>query len=543
MPNDLSVYLRHILDSRYPQSNLYRVSEFLAFLHKRGITITKDELEYYDKKEIIRPVLRLHRQPANEGSNKYSEVNTSMFGLKECLGTGLVTFPANGDFQPWRNYLDNGEEKVMQFYHPFQFVLIRYSTAGNNISVYPSNLEKLDPINFKSILNSLQNHSSRLIAGSYKRSIEFTPKLGLLLLLDEAYGPLVKNMKFQSNATEAYDWNTWREGEFSPKQILERAGMTIEETKELYLDLSNTGYNIDPLANWFPLLQLMKRSAISKLEGTALLSQNYYTLARMVSHFIYEITGEKMLDPDDSSEGSRGKWTTKIYGAPFDYSSRKTRNNILDNYLAVRQFRLILVVEGQTETAIINKLLEVLGICPDRAGLIVHNLEGQQNIRMNLQTIYYLAGKDFIEVFTILDNDQESAEIITKNNIDADRYHKWSRDFEYDNFGTEVVLDYVNLMLKSSGLKELLMEEVVEELSQNNGGLVHIIERLISKKNKIKYLISKRSMCESLMSKRFSEIEFTRKEGKNWEPSLPIERVLRRVLEKFPELSFASSEF
>ena len=36
-----------------------------------------------------------------------------------------------------------------------------------------------------------------------------------------------------------------------------------------------------------------------KLEGNALIAQEYYELCRMLSFFIYDLTGEKMLDPDD----------------------------------------------------------------------------------------------------------------------------------------------------------------------------------------------------------------------------------------------------
>jgi hypothetical protein len=172
------------------------------------------------------------------------------------------------------------------------------------------------------------------------------------------------------------------------------------------------GNSIDPLKNWFMLLKLMKRSAIKRLEGKALLAQDYYTLAYILSFFIHELTGEKMLDPDDMNDGRGGEWKKEIYEEPIDYYSRKTRNNILDNYLAIRPFRLILVLEVNTEETVVNLILEALAIDPDRGGFIIHNLEGQPNMKINLGTIYYLANKDFIDVYTILDNDQEADRII-----------------------------------------------------------------------------------------------------------------------------------
>jgi hypothetical protein len=216
------------------------------------------------------------------------------------------------------------------------------------------------------------------------------------MLLGEMYGPLVKRMRIQRDISNLYRRYKWTSNKFSPQKILEYTDMSIEDLKGLYDYLCGRGYFIDPLRNWFPLLQLMKRSAIGKLEGRALLSQDYYTLAYMLSNFIYQLTGGKMLDPDDMNDGTRGEWKKKIYGDPFDYDSRKTRNIILDNYLASRPFRLILVVEGGTEETIINLILEALAIDPDRDGFIIYDLVGQSNIKINLGTIYYLARKDFI---------------------------------------------------------------------------------------------------------------------------------------------------
>jgi hypothetical protein len=540
MLTSISEYTCEILNSNYPQSNFLDVNKFLRFLKKRGIRLTKNELEYYDKKEIMRPVLRLHRPLANDGPMKYSMVDVSISGLKEYYKAGLAKLPADGDFQPWDNYFDNGEEKVIQFYHPFQFVLVRISVMNNNIHLRPWNLEVVDSSNWKNFVERLKNESSMLIEGSFKRSKEATRKLGLLMLLDQAYGPFVKNMKLKHDVSEVEDWNKWRKNEFSPQRILESLGMTIEDVKGFYVYLSNMGYDFDPLANWFSLLQLMKRSALARLEGTALLSQSYYTLARMVSKFIYELSGEKTLDPDDSSEGSEGEWKKEVYGNPFDYGNRKIRNNILDNYLATRQFRLILVVEGYTEESIINELLEVLRIVPDRAGLIIHNLEGQQNIKMNLRTVYYLASKDFIDVFTILDNDQDANEIIAMYNIDTERYHKWKKDFEYDNFGVDAIVNYVNLKLRNKGLEGIQKKEVEHELSTTDKTLMNIINNQIMRINRTKYKISKNTMCKTLTYDRISEIDANLRVGKEWEPFLPIEHVLKKVFRIFPELSFAS---
>jgi hypothetical protein len=541
MLNTLPEYLDIILKLDYPQTNVLTANKFLEYLKRRDLSITKDDLEYYDKKDIIRPVLRLYKPPSKEGPLNYSTVNISTYSLKEYYKLGLAEFPVTGDFQPWKNHIDNHEEKVLQFYHPFQLISLRHSLMNDFKTLKAGSLESIDPEISKNLIDKLKLQSLKLIDGSYKRSKEIIPKIGLLMLLGEVYGPLIKRMRTQHDISNINKFYRWTNDKFSPQKILEYTEMSTEDIKELYKYLCRRGFYIDPLANWFLLLQLMKKSAIGKLEGKALLSQDYYTLAYMISNFIYELIGEKMLDPDDMNNGTSGEWKKKIYDSPFDYDSRKTRNNILDNYLSSRPFRLILVVEGDTEETIINLILEALAIDPDKDGFIIHNLGGQSNIKINLGTIYYLAGKDFIDVFTILDNDHEADEIVNKYNLGSEKYHKWKRDFEYDNFGVKTVLKYVNSELKQRNLRQLSKNKVEKELSSSNKAMMNIIDILIARENRIKYETCKKSMCKSLLLDRVTEIKEARMRGENWEPRFPIEHTLNKVFGMFPELSFAST--
>ena len=308
MLTTLPEYLDLILKLDFPQTNLFKTDKFLEYLKKRDISITKDDLEYYDKTDVIRPVLRLHKSPSKEGPLKYSMVNISTYNLKEYHKMGLAEFPVTGDFQPWKNYIDYHEEKVLQFYHPLQLISITFSVMDNYISLRASRLESLDPENSKNLMDRLKQQSSKLMEGSYKRSKEIIPKIGLLVLLGEIYGPIVKRIRIQRDISNIYKWYRWTSNKFSQQKILEYTGMSIEDIKALYKYLVGRGFYIDPLANWFPLLQLIKKSAIGKLEGKALLSQDYYTLAYMLSNFIYELTEEKMLDPDDMNDGAEGEW-------------------------------------------------------------------------------------------------------------------------------------------------------------------------------------------------------------------------------------------
>ena len=82
MLTTLSEYLDLILKLDFPQTNLLKANKFLEYLKK-------DDLEYYGKSEVIRPVLRLY--------NPFKGRATKIFyGCLDCLmGNSLAKIADN----------------------------------------------------------------------------------------------------------------------------------------------------------------------------------------------------------------------------------------------------------------------------------------------------------------------------------------------------------------------------------------------------------------------------------------------------------------
>ena len=55
----VSRYMEILLKSDFLQFKLSAPEQLVKFLFDRGIKLTMKELEYYDKKEIIRPALAI----------------------------------------------------------------------------------------------------------------------------------------------------------------------------------------------------------------------------------------------------------------------------------------------------------------------------------------------------------------------------------------------------------------------------------------------------------------------------------------------------
>jgi hypothetical protein len=149
---------------------------------------------------------------------------------------------------------------------------------------------------------------------------------------------------------------------FSPNRILLLSGMNVEDIEKYYEWLSFEAENIDLLSEWFIIQQLVKRSRKLKLRDRALLAQDYYGYLFMLSRFIYDLSGKKMLDPDDVLDGEEGQWKPRIFGEPFDYTTKKTQNQILKYFMHDSPFEMVIIVEGETEEKIIELILQARAV-------------------------------------------------------------------------------------------------------------------------------------------------------------------------------------
>ena len=122
--------------------------------------------------------------------------------------------------------------------------------------------------------------------------------------------------------------------------------------------------------------------------------------------------------------------------------------------------------------------------------------------------------------------------MIDKEILQKDMYKIWEKDFEYDNFGTNKIVDEINLMFKEKNYNyEITIEEVNNEL--NNKVLKKAIKDVFHNKYNKKFddFIKTPDISKRLIKDRIYTI---RKDG--WNPQLPLEEVLEYLFNKYPEI-------
>jgi hypothetical protein len=91
----------------------------MKYLKTIGIRLDKRRLEFYDKKGLLRPILRYRASPKEA---KAMRVISGLIITKMQANIDKVEFLKDGDYQQWRNYDAGQGEKVVLYYHPFQFI-------------------------------------------------------------------------------------------------------------------------------------------------------------------------------------------------------------------------------------------------------------------------------------------------------------------------------------------------------------------------------------------------------------------------------------
>jgi hypothetical protein len=540
-------YVKLMMNSRFPASNLLNSKDFLKYLSVRGFSTTEKELEYYDKLGLMRPALRLRRPKLNETKYfKYKYVGTNIFALQFYNRIGLIEFPADGDFQPWTKYIQDDEDTWL-FYHPYQILQIDHIPFDINYSLKAHKVETLS--NKKNIVDICDRVNQSIEQTKKFHLSNWIPRVGLLILLDDYYGRSVKksipvNVFDPVSATEKHlHLRNWAKT-FSPIHTMMLCGMKIEHLEEYYTSLSLHARKVDPISEWFLLQRLIKKSRKYDLKNKALLAQEYYGYLFMVGQFIWDISHKKMPEPDDVCRSDSGKWKERIYGEPFDYDTKKTQNQILKYFLVDRPVELVIIVEGETEERVIELILEARSVDRERDGLFVYNIQGQDNL-LHLKPLFRVSQLIDIIIFGMVDNDRNTNQKIQKMKHYARdlgyekdiRIHIWDRDFETDNFGLEKVVRKVNQILCEKGYSKIDPVEVEFRMKRTHDPLIKSVEKEIWRVNatrgiKSGKIISKPRLAQLLIEDRLKEIQIENEP--DWIAKLPVEIELKKIFELIP---------
>ncbi len=510
--------------------------DFVKFLKQYEFKLKVETLEKFEQEGWLQPIFRVNLTKQIQKSNLIFDAD----GIKRFYKHGFIEFPKNNDYKEWKEFKHDYKKKEMHdkklmFYHPFQIFQIHNIMKNKMVSLI--HYDSYDDKDLQKVLSNIKlNLDSRknIFLNSPLTKIE---NLGFLMLLEESY-------KFHSFGTMDISWRAkngfqywanWKRKKFSAKKLLKQTGLSLKQIKNLYRIFASEGHNLDPLEKWYDLIRIMRPRTIQKLKGDALSAQFYYNTSMMIAQFIYDLTHEKMPEPDTIFDLSDGTWKEGKYSKPFDYSTRKTQRGIIKFFVRNTTTRIFVLVEGSTEKKIIEKICKQFGVNSDD-GITIVDYEGISNLTSRkLKGIIQVSQRDHIPVFVIADNECNSKEKIkeieSKITNSEFKSHVWKKSFEEDNFGETKILKLINSYLNKEG-KSLKQKEIAE-FKKKGFPLVTSIAKAYSKKyhDDICNLIpSKTKISLILFSNRLKQIT-PYKKTKN---PYPIENVMNDIFNMIP---------
>lgn len=285
--------------------------------------------------------------------------------------------------------------------------------------------------------------------------------------------------------------------------------------------------------------QIIKKVLKDKLQVSASLAQDYYEFARMLKDFLSDLKDEDIKYTHELMDNTSGKWKEFTYGLalPIDYNNTIHQKKIRDRFMTYRPNTIFLVYEGDTEDVVIRSIFQTQVINEKREGIVLFSGEGKGNIKKNLKLLARQLKEDGIDLFVILDGEPDAQGIINrlieKGLLQEDMYKIWKNDFEYDNFGVDLVVKEINGIFNERNLDYVLITSEVKN-DMSNKMLMTAISDIFYQRYKVKFddVISKKVLGQKLIAHRVEKMKL----DKQWKSELPLEDILFKLFKKYPRV-------
>ncbi|MDD4205946.1 MAG: hypothetical protein PHH55_07710, partial [Candidatus Delongbacteria bacterium] len=356
MKNFLSHYIN---EKMYIENPPLETEKFIKFCEICGIITSKEELEFFEKKELLYPIIRIDR-PIFSGENGkyYSDYHifeedrhdsTYFFDLiRNWYNNGVIYHPTQKQFKSWDQFksvqLNNEDKMIVSFYSNFQIILLEkikeynlnsinfshektdfrvekcdtivenektYLELNLNIKIKVSDTDKLPiiysnpdiPLDYKKLLIEKTNSSFDFEIKKrnfIQRNRDFHGILKFLLSVQSVYIPYAHS----GGGKVTHKSRKWFEikSKFNLKKILTILNIKFLDVVQYYQQISEICQNI--LGSNYDWVQLWKNISWQKkqrLHGNLRLGVEYLGWGIMLKKTIEEYLSREIPDIDEIS--------------------------------------------------------------------------------------------------------------------------------------------------------------------------------------------------------------------------------------------------
>ena len=570
---------RFITEEQFIQCKPVAADNFVSFCTNCDLQIGKHDLEMLEREGGFCPLIRVQfpkyiqkiRRLANdeyeilgpleEGESWDGETQEAYgsFGFikeaaEEYYRERLLWRPQDRPFEPWKNFSDeDGQRFVESYYSSFQIYHLWNLWKRTSISI---------PLIWWGSLDEDERQEKALElaeVGKQHRKVwaeggdRFTQAVEVCIAIANRYYPNTQSdrrtIRFSMPLDYEWDWRKYCR-RWNANEELSKLNISPENLRELQRDLASEAQHIDPIRDWYSLVQFVSLGKKEKLKDKALLAQKLYAMATMLRLFFQHVTGERLVPPD--GVGPKHYY----YGDGVSERELEFLEYLTNQYNLNPRPRLILVVEGKGELDQIPRIAQVIGYSLDRVGIRLEflggiseftgdQMEGKSGGRLARFIDYHHQLQTL--VYCILDNENGSRKVKDKLLKARSRYPQsrrfvtkedylfvWEKNFEFDNFTDSAIAKALSSL---AGNQKSFSETEVNNCRQNFGKPGYQLEKLFRCKTKRE--LNKRELARILVD---GFVEGT-KRGESREPPKivsKLQEIIRLARQNQPPVRKAS---
>lgn len=342
--------------------------------------------------------------------------------------------------------------------------------------------------------------------------------LPFLLWLESYYLPMIRNKLVNTNVME---WQQWSR-DISLENLLDEHSISIDRLMEWRTDLLLEAHISDPCPDMYLLIRSMRSDRRERFKGRLRLAYDLYEIAEMTRLFleqVSEIPQKKEWDPLGDPETP---WVVNFYGSQPELGNPTFLRSLIRRHGLDPAFRVIWLVEGDTEQGFIERYAERIGVSLDHF-VSIRNFGGDGNFTRRNQGIDAGLGAARIEqCFVTLTFDESNdartrMEGLTETGLLTFPSVLSDPDFELEHFQIEQLVDvamrWASDLSKSVNVcRECVIRETVSLISSSNAGGFKTAFNKVMRRNGEWYRLSKngewgRRLADHVIAPRLPETE------------------------------------
>jgi len=343
--------------------------------------------------------------------------------------------------------------------------------------------------------------------------------VALFLAIQNRYRPSAVGILSNYSKRDRKQYTSYVE-HFSAQAVLNNVPISLEALRRWRSVLRREGREIDPLSKWSDLVGHVSGRKRQELRGLALLAQEFYIMAEMVSNFLEDLARERGEEEPDPEHEQEQYYQRRRFGRVLNYRDIDVLEQILTDYDLNPRPHVLFVVEGKTEKTVIPILCEAMDLRLETFGITLYDIAGADKkddwsvfarlvapprLGTPVQPELYAAARQ-TRVFMLFDREgtwqdhpqsgkrgEEKArkvvdglrnkiiEMLPEDLPNQAKYMTakrgvtiklWERSFEFDNFSDEELAEAISAEARKYGWPEITPHDVALSRSKfhNRGG-------------------------------------------------------------------------